>query len=111
MGEPDKYYVPIEIVETTTTGTIGVQSYLFGVLKKEAKEMGGDGFILLSKDASIGGSVSTGSIYGSISQGSAYATSTTLSVPIKYNTYRAVIFRYASEQEIGKYSDVEIPRK
>src|SRR5688572_835585 len=54
-GEPNREYVPLKIVETMTSGTSGVEWYLFGVLKKETREQKGDGFILLTKDARSGG--------------------------------------------------------
>ena len=102
QGEPDRDYVPVKIVETTTSGTIGVEWYLFGVLKKETVELGGDGFILLTKDARSGGTYVTstsattgvGSIYGNTVVTHSTTTGSTIAVPIQYNTYRALIFRY-----------------
>ena len=102
QGEPDRDYVPVKIVETTTSGTIGVEWYLFGVLKKETVELGGDGFILLNKDARSGGTYVTGtsattgvgSIYGNTVATHSTTTGSMIAVPIQYNTYRALIFRY-----------------
>ncbi len=102
QGEPDRDYVPIRIVETTTSGTIGVESYLFSVLKKETLALGGDGFILLTKDARSGGTFVTGSsvttgagsLYGNTVSTRSTTTGSSIAVPIQHNTYRALIFRY-----------------
>lgn len=102
QGEPDREYVPIKVIETMTTGTVGVQSYLFGVLKKQTAALKGDGFILLSNDAKPGGTYTAGSsttnvygsVYGNNVTGQAITTGTAISVPIQYNTYRALVFRY-----------------
>jgi hypothetical protein len=102
QGEPQRDYVPLKVVETTTSGTIGVESYLFGVLKRETTEFGGDGFILMTKDARSGGTYVTGSstttgvgsIYGNTVSSRSTTTGTAVAVPIQHNTYRALIFRY-----------------
>jgi hypothetical protein len=102
QGEPSRDYVPIKIVETMTSGSIGVETYLFGVLKSETKKLGGDGFILLTKDARVAGFFSTGSstttgtvsLYGQTAAFTATTSSTDFAVPIQYNTYRALVFRY-----------------
>lgn len=102
QGEPDRAYIPIKIVETMTSGTIGVETYLFSVLKKETISLSGDGFILLTKDARSGGTYiaasaatnSYGSIYGNTFSSRSTTTSSAIAVPIQYNTYQALIFRY-----------------
>ena len=102
QGEPNRAYVPIKVVETMTSGTIGVETYLFNVLKKETIALGGDGFILLTKDARSGGTYiaasaatnSSGSIYGNTFSSRSTTTGSAIAVPIQYNTYQALVFRY-----------------
>lgn len=101
-GEPNRNYIPVKIVEATTSGTIGVESYLFGVFKKETKKLNGDGFVVLSKDVANGGYYSSGtstttgigSIYGNNYNLNATTTSSSFSVPVQYNTYQALVFQY-----------------
>jgi hypothetical protein len=101
-GEPNREYVPIKVVETMTSGTIGVETYLFSVLKRETIKLGGDGFILLTKDLSSGGTYiassattnSSGSIYGNNFSSRSTTTGSAIAVPIQYNTYQALVFRY-----------------
>lgn len=101
-GEPRREYLPIEIVEVSTTGSIGVQGYLFRVLRKETKAKGGDGFIILAREANVGGSIqigssttqATASLYGTNATIQGTSISSSVSVPIQNNTYRALIFRY-----------------
>jgi hypothetical protein len=98
-GSPSRQFKPLEIVETTTTGSIGVQSYLYGVLKKQTAKAGGDGFILMNRDkdySSINTSTTTHTV-GTVSpSGFINATSYTSpsSVSVQYNTYKAMIFKY-----------------
>lgn len=102
QGEPDRDYVPLKVVETVTSGSIGVETYLFSVLKKEAFNLEGDGFIILTKDARSGGTLvtgsavtnSTGSIYGNAVSSRSVTTGSFIAMPIQYNTYRALVFRY-----------------
>ena len=102
QGEPDRDYTPIKVVETVTSGSVGVETYLFNVLKKETVKLGGDGFILLTKDTRSGGTYttgtavtnSTGSIYGNAVSSNSVTTGSSIAVPIQYNTYRALVFRY-----------------
>lgn len=101
-GEPNRDYVPIKVVETMTSGTIGVETYLFSVLKRETINLGGDGFILLTKDLSSGGTYiassavtnSSGSIYGNNFSSRSTTAGSAIAVPIQYNTYQALVFRY-----------------
>ena len=102
QGEPDRDYIPIKVVETMTSGAIGVETYLFSVLKKETIQLSGDGFILLTKDARSGGTYvagtaatnSTGSIYGNTFSSHSTTAGSAIAVPIQYTTYRALVFRY-----------------
>lgn len=102
QGEPSRDYVPIKIVETMCEGSIGVQSYLFGVLKKQTRALGGNGFIVLSKDTNGGGAFVTGSsttsgtasLYGNTAYMHTATAGSAIAVPIQYNTYRALVFRY-----------------
>jgi hypothetical protein len=110
QGEPDRDYVPLKIVETATSGTIGVESYLFRVLANQVTALGGDGFVLLTKDARSGGSYVTGtsatagvgSIYGKAIASQSTTTGTAIAIPIQYNTYRALIFRYKEKADKAK---------
>jgi hypothetical protein len=105
QGEPNRDYIPIKVVETMTSGTIGVETYLFRILKKETTQLRGDGFILLTKDARSGGTYvagtaatnSIGSIYGNTVTSNSTTTVSAIAVPIQYNTYRALVFRYKKE--------------
>tara|TARA_B110000483_G_scaffold33917_1_gene41265 strand:- start:112 stop:564 length:453 start_codon:yes stop_codon:yes gene_type:complete len=98
-GLPNRQFKPLEIVETTTTGSIGVQSYLYGVLKKQTVKAGGDGFILMDRDkdySSINTSTTTHTV-GTVSpSGFVSATSYTSpsSISVQHNTYKAMIFEY-----------------
>ena len=89
-GAPDRDYQPLAIREITTTGSIGVQAYLFRQLKSQTRELAGDGFILLGRDGQAIGAVGSGTTIGT--------TTTTSMGVVNETTYKAMIFRYASKK-------------
>jgi hypothetical protein len=84
QGAPDKEYRQLKYTEITTTGTIGVQAYLFRQLKAQTRAIGGHGFILVDKQRHPIGAIGTTAGY------------TTTAALAQENTYRAIIFRYTT---------------